>query len=790
MDNDHLQIGLPFKAVPKSNYDNPQLHSRLKSLNRKLIKDPDLKTDYVEFMESMVSSDFIEEVPTDELSEEKCYYLSHHGVRHKRKKTLRIVFDCSMKTSGRSLNDYLLTGPNMANSLVGVLLRFRIERIAVVGDIAKMFNMIRLAEEDRDFYRFLWYREHDINSDPVSYRMKVHLFGSTCSPAIANYALKRSVECEQDQRTKSVVLDSFYVDDMMHSFAEEDLATEVVHQVQDVLRKSGFKLTKFVSNSRRVLRSLPSEDLAGTIEAISFKSDLPQQQTLGIQWHPEDDLLGYNVDLPEQPYTKRGVLSTIAAIFDPLGIASPALVRGKRIFQICCDMKLGWDSPLPEKYVRLWNKYKAEIPQLNSMKIPRCYKNSEANSTNTQLHILADGSTVAYGAVAYIRHEYSDGDVSSSIVMAKARLTPINRSSLKTVPRIELNAAKLAVDLFVTIREELQKGLNIHGVRFWTDSIAVLQYLKSERGQFQSFVANRVAHIRSITSLSEWCHVPGELNPADLLSRGTSDVSSFTTDTLWKEGPPFLKDADSSCPQQLIVADVDDSDPEMKKRQYNLATKEVSLSDPISVLLNSTSSLFKLKCRLATFRRLQQLLLGKPFNRGAFDIHELDAGEIEIFKLVQWSHFGNLVLLLQRGEEIPMKHYLKGYNLFIDKKGLIRVGGRLERAPIPYDARHPILLDGRAFPVKLLVIGCHRDLGHLGKETVLAKLKERFHIVAVSKLLERILRSCVLCKRVQGKVMDPIMADLPEKRLCVSGAPFSHTATDLFGPFHILWKNS
>ena len=124
--------------------------------------------------------------------------------------------------------------------------------------------------------------------------------------------------------------------------------------------------------------------------------------------------------------------------------------------------------------------------------------------------------------------------------MAKGRLTPISRSSLKTTPRIELNAAKLRVELYLQLKNELDI-LATANVAFWTDNTAVLKYLAASTGHFQTFVTNRVAFILSSTSLKQWRKIPGELNPADSLSRGTPNVEKFLHDDRWKKVPAFLQ---------------------------------------------------------------------------------------------------------------------------------------------------------------------------------------------------------------------------------------------------------
>ena len=126
--------------------------------------------------------------------------MPHHGVYHPRKpEKMRIVFDCAAKYQDISLNDELLQGPDLTNSLFDVLLRFREEKIAIMGDIEAMFMMVHVPAKDRNLLRFLWWPNGDFHRQPAEYRITRHIFGATSSPSWAtsssscvNYPLRRT----------------------------------------------------------------------------------------------------------------------------------------------------------------------------------------------------------------------------------------------------------------------------------------------------------------------------------------------------------------------------------------------------------------------------------------------------------------------------------------------------------------------------------------------------------------------------------------------------------------------
>ncbi|CAI5635451.1 unnamed protein product [Oreochromis niloticus] len=186
-DTGHFEMPLPFKE------DRPKLPNnkicaihRLKCLERRLKKNQQYYRDYVSFMNDIISCGDAEKVPDEENDEKLAWYIPHHGVYHPQKPgKMRVVFDCSAKFQETSLNDHLLTGPDLTNTLVGVLCRFRKGSVAIMCDIERMFHQFHVKREDQDYLRFLWWENGNLETSPSVYRMKVHLFGAASSPGCA-----------------------------------------------------------------------------------------------------------------------------------------------------------------------------------------------------------------------------------------------------------------------------------------------------------------------------------------------------------------------------------------------------------------------------------------------------------------------------------------------------------------------------------------------------------------------------------------------------------------------------
>ncbi|XP_059082142.1 uncharacterized protein LOC131879752 isoform X2 [Tigriopus californicus] len=273
----HYCIALPFKEDEPKLPDNrtPALN-RLGGIKRKLERDLKFRSDYVEFMTMMADKGFAEKVSEDELdvSRFERWYIVHHGVYHKQKRKLRVVFNCSLKYGGTSLNDKLLSGPDLTNNLVGVLLRFRQGAIAIMGDVEKMFYQVRVSQKDRDFLRYFWYPEGDPDQDPLEYRLKVHVFGAISSPSCANFALRQAAidfGTGSKKEAADVIRSDFYVDDLLTSVDGEEQARELIRDVRMICASGKFNLTQMISNNRAVLDSIPLNNLTIGTQSLDFE---------------------------------------------------------------------------------------------------------------------------------------------------------------------------------------------------------------------------------------------------------------------------------------------------------------------------------------------------------------------------------------------------------------------------------------------------------------------------------------------------------------------------------------
>lgn len=284
------------------------------------------------------------------------------------------MFDCSATFGGTSLNEQLLQGPDLTNSLVGVLTRFRQEPVAFMGDIEAIFYQVRVPVYQRDFVRFLWWPGGDLNAEIAEYRMTVHPFGAVSSPSCCNFALRNTAN-ENEEEIGTAIANAlrrnFYVDDCLRSVSTESEGKNQINGLQKACAKGGLRLTKFISNRRNVLESIPEEECSKDVKTLDMNyGDLPVERALGVQWCVESDTIGFRIVVKEKPLTRRGILSTVSSTYNPLGFAAPFTLTAKKLLQdLCKEENPGWDDELPGLYRKRWEKWRNELPLLEQLHV-------------------------------------------------------------------------------------------------------------------------------------------------------------------------------------------------------------------------------------------------------------------------------------------------------------------------------------------------------------------------------------------------------------------------------------
>ncbi|XP_066928973.1 uncharacterized protein [Clytia hemisphaerica] len=745
----------------------------------------------------MLSKGYAQKVQSSYPDDEQ-WFIPHHGVYHPRKKKIRVVFDCSSKFHDKSLNDELIQGPDLTNQLLGVLTRFRQHTIATMADIESMFYQVQVPENQRRYLQFLWWEDGDSRNVVQEYEMCVHTFGSTSSPSCANFALRKAAsegESKYGQEASDTLRKSFYVDDMLKSTEEPSETIELVQNVRSMCQDGGFNLTKVISNSRDVIEAIPENHRVKELQECL--DVLPNDHALGVQWNISEDTLSLRTKTFDIPSTKRGLLSIIHQVYDPLGMAAPFLLESKRLLQSLCSENFGWDEDFANELQQRVSKATETILSLQTINIPRCFHPVGFLVEEASLHHFSDASETGHGYCTFIRLLDPDGNIHCSFVHGRSRVNPIKKTI--TMPRLELMAAALSAKLGSKLSTELE--IPIQREVYWTDSKVVLGYLNNDTKKFKMFVSNRVTFIKDRTTSTSWRYVNSEDNPADVGSRVLRQDDTERIN-MWLKGPQFLWQplSDDVTTTKFVV---NDDDPEIVKSSDTLtcaATAAVETNVLLSVIGRMSSWIKIIRVTAFVLRYINNfckkskthsmVLRGQQPTMQPLTVEELKFAQVTIFQEVQRSYFANTVQRLKNDEKIKLNDNLVKLNPFIHKDGLLRVGGRLQRSNMDFEIKHPIILPKDSVITKPLVRFHHNNTFHSGRGMTINEIRTNgLWIININSMVRHVIHQCVVCRHLRGATIQQRMSDLPIDRI-EAAPPFTYTGLDVFGPFYIKVRRS
>ncbi|XP_026726618.1 uncharacterized protein LOC113493036 [Trichoplusia ni] len=272
---------------------------RLKSLELKLGRNDKLKQDYKKVIHEYSELQHMEKVSQDKRKCKEAIYLPHHAVIREDRDTtkVRVVFDASCKGSnGMSLNDNLLIGPPLQAELRHIIMRWRSYQICLVADIVKMYRQVLVNRKDTIFQRILW-RDNPEN-EIEEYELMTVTFGTASAPYLAVRALHQVAydECEFNPEIKKIILNDFYMDDLMTGAENIEKGFKIFTEMNDILSRAGFKLQKWMTNSKELLNNIRDEKKP-TDEELLIKMD-EISKILGLIWNSRKDTFQYSLKLP------------------------------------------------------------------------------------------------------------------------------------------------------------------------------------------------------------------------------------------------------------------------------------------------------------------------------------------------------------------------------------------------------------------------------------------------------------------------------------------------------------
>lgn len=795
------QVRLPFisdTAMDELGESQSIAVAAWKRVRTRLDQNPEARKIYDEFLEEYESLNHMTELKDPEEAAQGVYN-PHHGVIRDDSKTtkLRVVFNASSNTkSGKSLNDVLCTGPKLQNEIADVITNWRIPVYVYTADITKMFRQILVHPEDRKYQCIVWSKAGD---DTIRYyALNTVTYGTKPAPYLANRIIKALIEDHADEYPLAVEsLDKcIYVDDTLFGADTRELAIAKRQQVEAMLQRGGLQLRKWSANDPELL---PAAD--DNMEEFYLEPEgESDKKVLGIVWSPQSDQFSVKVnEIDNTTVTKRGILSTTAKLFDPLGWLSPIVIRAKLIMQSLWLLKTGWDDPnVTEEIKEMWISLCNDLEELKQLKIPRFIGPGRVEA-KIKLVGFSDASKRAYAAAVYLYVEYETGETKSHLIRAKSKVAPIKTVS---IPRLELLGA---VELTKLIKK-VQTGWlgKIDEVECYTDSRIVLDWLAKHASNWHTFVANRVSLIQTELPNLQWKHVTTKKNPADLNSRGLGS-SDLLDSKLWWNGPD-LQTINSVTPSP----EEQQSDKiEVAREACHVITVHHDIVQPLPAYLTQTTSWLKLIRILGYCAKYLRNLLSRvrqpaeervnlrdqhlfrtqlqvqklPQETKILTKKDIQHAAEHVYRVVQEQAFSSELAKLR--EQLPVSKGSPLYQLspFIDEKGVLRVGGRLRHSELSYEQKHPVILPQDRI-ANVIIRYHHLKALHGGLQLTLSLLRERYWIIHARNRTKLILSKCVICARYRAKLETQRMGDLPSER-CSKSRPFSHVGLDYAGHFWV-----
>ncbi|CAC5391495.1 unnamed protein product [Mytilus coruscus] len=258
IENGRYQVAWPWKEILPEHPENRELaYGRVKSLIQEMKNNPDLLSKYNEIIQDQCRKDIIEKVSNHCSNETRIkHYIQHHAVVNPTKPTtkIRIVYDASAKSKeeNKTLNDCLHRESIMLQDLCGLLMRFRMNKIAVDADIEKEFLQIELQKNDRDAIRFFWLRniKHPtVQKNEQVYSFCIVPFGVISSPFLLAASLVYYLETYKNA-TAEKIRENIYVDYVITGVDLADNAVTLYKEAKQKFSAASMNLREWASNSQ------------------------------------------------------------------------------------------------------------------------------------------------------------------------------------------------------------------------------------------------------------------------------------------------------------------------------------------------------------------------------------------------------------------------------------------------------------------------------------------------------------------------------------------------------------
>lgn len=738
-------IKLPWKNDPSLLKNNrTQAISRDNKLVESLSKKTEVMNLFEEQIENMKENGVLRQVEEDV---PRRYLPLIAVVDLTRKSTkVRICLDSKSRYRGHSLNDVLLKGKIEMNEILQVLTRFRVGKNALLGDIEKMYWQIHLHPDDQKYHGVIWKGR--------TYVFTRVSFGNLNSPPIADRGMIRIALQKKNTHPHAteVLIKKRYMDDLVDADDNEEKIIKTKKEIDEVLGEFGFSIKEWYSNNSRI-------------------GKISQNKVLGLNWEAECDKLSIvKKNIGESNFTKRSILSSIASVWDPLGICSAVLMKGRLIFQSVVRMKTDWDKEIINEDLKMkWEAWKNQIEKCSDITIDRNIV-SIKSMKRCGLIGFSDGSSSGFGCAVYLRWTNKDeSNVETKFVAAKGKVGPINGT---TIPRMELSGSLILARLMSCIKSAIKGNIELSEEDvLCTDSSTVLNWVNSEAIRYRPYVKNKIIEIQDLHPVKNWRYIPGKKNKAaDLISKGcdVKDLENIIN------GPNILKLPLKEWPTLDRVSKKEDPIKDEENEEIVITLNSISVKEPVIELenYNGWMKLLRVTAYVMRFCKKKKNETTKDSLNNPTEEEMEEAQEY-------WIKFAQSSM-----KDLKEKELMR-LTPFVDEKGIRRISGRLKNSPIFDNNRiHPKLLPGDHKISELIVRDIHEKTFHAGHLRVMAECRKKFWIIGLRKLTKSIGLKCVICRWWRKLPLDQFMSDLPSCRI-TPGYPFENSSVDYFGPIFI-----
>ena len=818
-----VSAALPFILEPSKHISDNYFVAKkvLESQLRIAAKTPEIIPQVIASHNKLRDKGFVmklNELPESErkMAAESGYYLPWRPVHSGSLSTpCRMVFDASARCStGFSLNCTLAKGQNMLATLYHLLIQFRLGGAAMTADVSMAYNAVRLRPEFFRFQKYLWVEDLVIGSAIIIMVILTLIYGVKSSGNLTIGAFQIvAEEAEKDENLKKsggprCLKKKMYLDDCLAAFNNNNQRDTAGQGLVDTLALGSMNIKALTKSGEP-----PSEKVSADGEHVSV---------VGYLWHTVRDELKLDIKplyldkvkrgrIPKltgsdvkaelaAKFTRRVLCSKVAAVFDPLGIATPVTARLKTDLSVVVKKTTGWDDFVDVKLLDLWVKNLADIQKLKEVAVPRSILTvDDEESVPVDLIVATDASQLVAAAAVYARVQHTNGQVECMLITAKSKLV-----NALTIPRAELRACTIGACLAAVVSKNF--GGRVRRTIYVTDSAVALNWMSQDQRPLQVGVRNQVIQIRRFSNPEDWWHVVSADNPADLASRG-AEVSEILQGSEWQCGKSWMRKQFHEMPlrnvEEVSLTDKEKVAAKAEIRNSDLqgivlVNKVADISDRYMLsryLIDPCSVPWdKFVRKMAVLKRIVRIWRSKD------DKFATVGGKIAVILSDSDVEAAKQVIFTLTTAEVKKFNKPEKYADSTMLDGILKFNGRiLDDTKIDNPAGVMFDLEPLTFSTPMIdrfspvaystMIYSHVKLTHHGgaRSTYRASL-ELVHVIGGQNLASEVVKDCHYCQRYKVKLTEAVMSKQHKSRMTIAPA-FYAVQADLFGPLQAFCKH-